>query len=144
MRAARVQPLAGLREKRLEGRRPAARTRYALGTTVTIISSKMRAFPAWSQAIIVNGSGQAQCNVAIVGNRDFHATRQRQRPHCRSRACRKPPKRLRGRLVAKHSILYGFLCSDFIEGRNLIFSCRQPSKDSLRVRARPVAAAFAD
>jgi hypothetical protein len=36
MRAARVQPLAGLREKRLEGRRPPARTGYALGTTVTI------------------------------------------------------------------------------------------------------------
>jgi hypothetical protein len=29
MRAARVQPLAGLREKRLERRRPAARTGYA-------------------------------------------------------------------------------------------------------------------
>src|SRR5438105_12559713 len=74
-RAARVQPLAGLREKRLEGRRPAARTGYALGTTATIIYSKMRAFPAGSQAIIMNGSGQAQCNVAIVGNRDFRATR---------------------------------------------------------------------
>ena len=77
MRAARVQPLAGLREKRLEGRRPAARTGYALGTTVTIILAKVRAFPALSQAIIVNGSGQAQCNPSIVGNRDFRATRQR-------------------------------------------------------------------
>ena len=37
MRAARVQPLAGLREKCLEGRRPAARTGYAFGTTVTAI-----------------------------------------------------------------------------------------------------------
>jgi hypothetical protein len=36
MRAARVQPLAGLREKRLEGRRPATRTGYAFGTTAPI------------------------------------------------------------------------------------------------------------
>jgi hypothetical protein len=79
MRAARVQPLAGLREKCLEGRRPAARTGYALGTTVTIILTKLRAFPALSQAIIVNGSGQAQCNASFVGNRDFRATRQRRR-----------------------------------------------------------------
>ena len=76
MRAARVQPRAGLREKRLEGPRPAARTGYAFGTTVTAILAKVRAFPAWSQAIIVNCSGQAQCNAAIVGNRDFRATRQ--------------------------------------------------------------------
>src|ERR1700730_4861396 len=75
MRAARVQPPAGLREKRLEGRRPAARTGYALGTTVTIILTKLRAFPAWSQAIIVNGSGQAQRSASFVGNRDFGATR---------------------------------------------------------------------
>ena len=79
MRAARVQPLAGLRDKCLEGPRPAARTSYALRTTATIILAQVQMFPAWSQAIIVNGSGQAQCNAAIVGNRDFRATRQTQR-----------------------------------------------------------------
>src|ERR1700732_2858228 len=87
MRAARVQPRAGLREKRLEGRRPPTRTGYALVTTVTIILAKVRAFPPLSQAIIVNGSGQAQCYASFVGNRDFGATRRRQRALIGGLAC---------------------------------------------------------
>ena len=78
MRTARAQPLTELRDKWL-GRRQAARTQCTFGTTVNDQYFGMRGFPVLSQAIIVNSSGQAYRNAAIVANRDFRATRRRRR-----------------------------------------------------------------